>query len=54
VGQDLSIGYTDHDTESVGLYLEESITFRAAGPEAAVALAYADQIPKPRSRRRST
>ena len=32
VGQDLSIGYTDHDADSVGLYLEESITFRAAGP----------------------
>lgn len=43
VGQDLSIGYLDHDAESVGLYLEESLTFRAAGPEAAIALAYADQ-----------
>ena len=47
VGQDLSIGYTDHDSESVGLYLEESLTFRAASPEAAVWLAYADQLPKP-------
>ena len=42
VGQDLSIGYLDHDAESVRLYLEESITFRAATPEAAIALAYAD------------
>jgi uncharacterized linocin/CFP29 family protein len=54
VGQDLSIGYTDHDAESVGLYLEESLTFRAAGPEAAVALAYADEPPKTRSRRRTS
>lgn len=43
VGQDLSIGYLDHDSESVTLYLEESLTFRAAGPEAAIALAYADE-----------
>ena len=42
VGQDLSIGYLDHDAERVRLYLEESLTFRAASPEAAVALAYAD------------
>jgi uncharacterized linocin/CFP29 family protein len=54
VGQDLSIGYTDHDADSVGLYLEESITFRAAEPEAAVALAYADEVPKPRARRRTS
>ena len=38
-GQDLSIGYLSHDTESVELYLEESFTFRAVTPEAAVALA---------------
>jgi uncharacterized linocin/CFP29 family protein len=42
VGQDLSIGYLDHDRETVSLYLEESVTFRAAGPEAAIALTYAD------------
>ena len=42
VGQDLSIGYLDHDAERVRLYIEESLTFRAASPEAAVALAYAD------------
>ena len=37
-GQDLSIGYTNHDAESVQLYLEESFSFRAATPEAACAL----------------
>lgn len=42
VGQDLSIGYLDHDAATVRLYLEESLTFRAAGPEAAIALTYAD------------
>ena len=43
VGQDLSIGYLDHDRETVSLYLEESVTFRAAGPEAAIALSYDDE-----------
>jgi uncharacterized linocin/CFP29 family protein len=38
VGQDLSIGYDSHDSESVKLYLEESITFHVATPEAAVTL----------------
>jgi uncharacterized linocin/CFP29 family protein len=38
VGDDLSIGYTSHDSESVELYLVESLTFRVATPEAAVAL----------------
>lgn len=42
VGQDLSIGYLDHDADTVRLYLEESVTFRAAGPEAAIALRYED------------
>ena len=37
-GQDLSIGYLSHDDESVQLYLEESFSFRATTPEAAVAL----------------
>jgi uncharacterized linocin/CFP29 family protein len=41
VGQDLAIGYRDHDAATVTLYLEESLTFRAAGPEAAVVLRYA-------------
>ena len=37
-GQDLSIGYRDHDAEAVRLYVEESITFRVLEPDAAVAL----------------
>jgi uncharacterized linocin/CFP29 family protein len=37
-GQDLSIGYTSHDRETVQLYLEESFSFHVATPEAAVAL----------------
>jgi uncharacterized linocin/CFP29 family protein len=37
-GEDLSIGYDNHDTEKVDLYLVESFTFRVATPEAAVAL----------------
>lgn len=37
-GQDLSIGYEDHDPDSVQLYLEESFSFRVATPEAAVSL----------------
>jgi uncharacterized linocin/CFP29 family protein len=38
VGQDLSVGYLDHDREVVRLYLEESFSFRVATPEAAVPL----------------
>jgi uncharacterized linocin/CFP29 family protein len=37
-GEDLSVGYEDHDADVVRLYLEESFTFRVATPEAAVAL----------------
>lgn len=37
-GEDLSIGYDSHDDELVRLYLEESISFHVATPEAAVAL----------------
>jgi uncharacterized linocin/CFP29 family protein len=37
-GQDLSIGYTDHDASVVRLYLEESFNFRVIEPDAAVAL----------------
>jgi uncharacterized linocin/CFP29 family protein len=37
-GQDLSLGYHSHDHEAVHLYLEESFTFRAVTPEAAVVL----------------
>ena len=39
-GQDVSIGYDSHDAERVSLYLEESLTFHAHTPEAAVALRY--------------
>ena len=37
-GQDLSIGYADHDAEIVRFYLEESFSFRVLEPGAAVAL----------------
>jgi uncharacterized linocin/CFP29 family protein len=37
-GQDLSIGYADHDRDSVQLYFQESFTFRAVEPAAAIAL----------------
>jgi uncharacterized linocin/CFP29 family protein len=37
-GQDLSLGYLDHDAEQVRFYLEESFSFRVATPEAAVHL----------------
>jgi uncharacterized linocin/CFP29 family protein len=41
VGQDFSLGYLDHTTTSVLLYLQESFTFRVLAPEAAVPLTYA-------------
>jgi uncharacterized linocin/CFP29 family protein len=37
-GQDLAIGYSHHDSESVHLYLEESFSFVVATPEAAAPL----------------
>jgi uncharacterized linocin/CFP29 family protein len=37
-GQDLSIGYLDHDSDAVRLYLEQSFAFHVATAEAAVAL----------------
>lgn len=40
VGGDLSVGYQRHDEDSATLFIEESLTFRAAGPEAAVVLHY--------------
>lgn len=40
VGRDLSIGYQSHSETEVRLYLEESFTFRALAPEAAVPLVY--------------
>lgn len=53
VGQDLSIGYLTHDAATVTLYIEESVRFRAASPEAAVALRYADAPAAPPRRRRA-
>jgi uncharacterized linocin/CFP29 family protein len=38
LGQDLAIGYRDHDADVVRLYVEESFTFRVSEPDAAVAL----------------
>jgi uncharacterized linocin/CFP29 family protein len=38
-GQDLSIGYLDHDQDAVRFYLEESFSFHVATPEAAVPIA---------------
>jgi uncharacterized linocin/CFP29 family protein len=37
-GQDLSIGYVDHDVAAVRLYVEESFSFRVVEPDAAVVL----------------
>ncbi|WP_022900161.1 family 1 encapsulin nanocompartment shell protein [Humibacter albus] len=36
VGQDLAIGYREHDAQSVSLYIEESVSFRVNTPEAAI------------------
>jgi len=38
VGEDLSIGYASRDSETVTLYLEESLSFHVATPEAGVTL----------------
>ena len=38
LGQDLSIGYLSHDSESIQLYLEESLTFLALTAESSVPL----------------
>ncbi|HKU44484.1 MAG TPA: family 1 encapsulin nanocompartment shell protein [Polyangiales bacterium] len=40
VGQDVALGYLDHDLEKISLYLEESFTFRLLSPEAAVPLLF--------------
>jgi uncharacterized linocin/CFP29 family protein len=37
-GQDISVGYRDHDADVVDLYLEESFSFRVLEPDAAVVL----------------
>jgi len=39
-GQDLSIGYLDHDADVVRLYIEESFSFRVLEPDAAVTLRF--------------
>jgi len=39
-GEDFSVGYLSHDATSVQLYIEETMTLRIAGPEAAVRLHY--------------
>ncbi|MBN2451583.1 MAG: bacteriocin family protein [Lentisphaeria bacterium] len=36
IGQDFAIGYLNHDSQSVNLYLTESFTFRVVAPEAVV------------------
>lgn len=38
LGRDVSLGYDSHGPDAVRLYLEESVTFRLLGPEAAVSL----------------
>ncbi|MGO9451957.1 MAG: family 1 encapsulin nanocompartment shell protein [Candidatus Binataceae bacterium] len=38
IGQDVSIGYLNHSATSVGLYLQESLTFLLLTTEAAVAM----------------
>lgn len=38
VGQDLSVGYRDHDADTVTLYLEETFSFRVTEPDAAAVL----------------
>ena len=38
LGQDLSIGYQDHDADVVRLYVEESFSFSVLEPDAAVVL----------------
>jgi len=40
VGQDISIGFTSANDDTVRLYLEESLTFRNLEPAAAVAMTY--------------
>ncbi len=39
-GQDFSIGYLDHDAESVRLYLEESLTLLVRDDRAAIGMVY--------------
>jgi uncharacterized linocin/CFP29 family protein len=41
-GEDLSVGYASHDSDSVTFYLEESYSFRVLTPEAAVVITPSD------------
>ncbi len=43
LGQDVSIGYSNHTDATVGLYLQETLTFLLLTTEAAVALTPAAQ-----------
>lgn len=52
LGEDISIGYTAHDTTDVQLYLEETFTFRIATPEAAIALTGSQRRTRSQSSRR--
>jgi uncharacterized linocin/CFP29 family protein len=45
LGQDLSIGYLAHDATSVGLYLQETLTFLVYTSEASVAFTAPAQAP---------
>jgi uncharacterized linocin/CFP29 family protein len=38
IGQDISIGYVSHDTDTIEFYFTESFTFRVIEPDAAIAL----------------
>jgi len=42
IGQDFSIGYLDHTSDNVRLYLQESFTFQVNAPEAAIPLRYGE------------
>ncbi|MFA7692952.1 MAG: family 1 encapsulin nanocompartment shell protein [Candidatus Hydrogenedentales bacterium] len=40
VGQDLSVGYTGHDSDNISLYLVETLTFRVLEPRATVEIKF--------------
>ena len=44
VGQDLSIGYLEHDARRVRLYVQESFAFRVLSPQAAVPLSHQEGV----------
>lgn len=48
VGRDASIGYRDHDADSVALYLQESFTTLVIEAKAAVPLVYEAVARRPR------